>query len=178
MELSGSYDGSFFETDADSEISFNSGADHGGLKDVVLDGNISNLSANVSGTITNYGTVASGGLSAYEPTTIANHGQIAASIDASNKTLTLTGGGRFDLVEAAGYSSLGRAPISNVDNQVQAEGSVNLVSNGGTVEAKPGTLTLTGPGLTHTGLLRAPTGSTIEVGVSATGTGAWLADGG
>ena len=178
ITVSGNHTGTRFSSDATSTIAIGSSFDHGSLSDVVLDGNISALSASVSGTLTNFGTVSGGGLYPLAPTTIVNHGEIDAIVELYDPTdsaspVTLTGGGRFTIDNVDPFPT---SPLTNVDNQVQARGPIHLVGNGGSFEAMPGTLTLMGSGLTHTGLLKAPSGSTIEMDEGATGSGAWLAD--
>jgi hypothetical protein len=136
--------------------------------------------ANMSGTLVVRGAI-SGYLSPIGPTTIVNYGHITTDglYDSlhpftTESTTTLIGGGDFTVTDAPFVTG----PLDNVDNTVHASGRVNLIGNGGTVEALPGTLSILGPGLIHSGLIKAPTGSLIEVNEGATGTGRWLADGG
>jgi hypothetical protein len=176
----GGYSSDRFVNDSTSSFSFDVDSDHGSLGNSEFDGNFTVI-ANVSGTLVVRGTI-SGTLNPTGPTTIVNYGQVT-TVDLYNDlggfsgyqpTTTLVGGGDFTVTN----TFFGTSPLDNVDNTVHATGHVTLIGNGGTVEALPGTLSLGGPGLVHSGLIKAPTGSLIEVNEGATGTGRWLADGG
>src|SRR5258706_2745536 len=95
--------------------------------------------------------------------------------------ITLRGGGRVTLDPIYPNAVPRLSPVRNVDNEIRGEGSIGLISNGGSVYATSGTLaiySLVGSPADHTGSLGASAGGVLDVPGTLTGSGSWIADGG
>jgi hypothetical protein len=181
MHLSGGFVNTRFETDANSQITLGVGADHGELDGVTLDGQIVLDGANMSGTITNLGSIRASDIEAFGPTTLVNQGQILLQyVEPNSNVLSFAGGGdvTLDATNSDNAFPLSR-PIRNVDNEMRGTGSLQLLQNGGLVQASSGVLTIFGSALDHAGVFAAAPGGTLEMAATtATGSGSWRADGG